>query len=94
MHLAGMNYTDNKNRLLYVDDIPICASHIDTLDDLQQHVTQNFEMKDLGEMSQYLGMKITQVNGTVKVDQRQNTKEILKRFDSFFKVTTNVPMQS
>ena len=41
----------------------------------------NFETKDLGEVSQYLGMKNTREDGVIKVDQKQYTKDILKRFD-------------
>ena len=41
---------------LYLDDILICASNMDMLNDLNQQFTQNFEMKDLGKVSQYLGM--------------------------------------
>ena len=44
---------------LYVDDILICASDLTLLDELKTAFTQNFEMKDLGEVNQYLGMHIT-----------------------------------
>ena len=75
-------YYETPTLTLYADDILICASDMDMLDDLKEQFTQNFEMEDLGEMSQYLGMKITRKNGTIKADQRQYTKDILKRFDS------------
>ena len=64
-----------------MDDILICASNIELLKELKNQFTDNFEMKDLGEVSQYLGMKITREDGVIKVDQKQYTKDILKRFD-------------
>ena len=38
-------------------------------------------MKDLSEVSQYLVINITREDGVIKVDQKQYTKDILKRFD-------------
>ena len=37
--------------ILYVDDIPICASNMELLAELKDKFTNNFEMKDLGEVS-------------------------------------------
>ena len=54
---------------LYVDDILIYASNIELLKELKTQFTDNFEMKDLGEVSQYLGMKITREDGVIKKDQ-------------------------
>ena len=48
---------------LYVDDILICASNVELLNGLKKQFTDNFEMKDLGEVSQYLGIKITREEG-------------------------------
>ena len=67
-----------------MDDILICASNTELMEGLKglkQKFINNFEMKDLGEASQYLGMKITRKDGIIKVDQKQYMKDILKRFD-------------
>ena len=74
---------------LYVDDILICASSTELLTELKSAFTQNFEMKDLGEVSQYLGMKITREHDTIRVDQTQYTKDILKRFDKLIRENGN-----
>ena len=50
---------------LYVDDILICASNTELLAELKDRFTNNFEMKDLGEVRQYLGMKITREDGII-----------------------------
>ena len=66
---------------LYVNDILICASNTKLLAELKDKFTTKFEMKDLGEVSQYLEMKITREDGVIKVDQKQYMKDTLKRFD-------------
>ena len=76
---------------LYVDDILICASDLNMLDDLKQQFSQNIEMKDLGELSQYLGIKITRENGTIKVDQKKIPRIYSSVLIVSFKVMTNVP---
>jgi len=70
---------------LYVDDILICASDLTLLDELKTAFTQNFDMKDLGEVNQYLGMHITRTEKTIRIGQTQYTKDILKRFDKLLR---------
>ena len=50
----------------YVDDILICASKTKLLAELRDKFTNSFEMKDLGEVSQYLRIKITLEDGSLK----------------------------
>ena len=52
--------------ILYVDDILICASNTELLVELKDKFTNNFEMKNLGEVSKHLGMKITREDGDIK----------------------------
>ena len=66
---------------LYVDDILICANNMTLLERLKDKFTNNFIMKHLGEVSQYLGIKITRKNEAIKVNQKQYMQDILKRFD-------------
>ena len=54
-----------------MDDILICASNKELLEELKNQFTDNFEIKDLGEVSQYLGIKITREDGVIKVNQKQ-----------------------
>ena len=39
-----------------------------------------YKIKDLGLVSNYLGMEITQANGTIKVTQRRYLQHVLERF--------------
>jgi hypothetical protein len=44
---------------LYVDDILIAGSKVSVIEDIKQEFMMRYEMKDLGELNHYLGMKIT-----------------------------------
>ncbi|KAL2237238.1 UNVERIFIED_CONTAM: Retrovirus-related Pol polyprotein from transposon TNT 1-94 [Sesamum indicum] len=53
--------------LLYVDDILIAGSNVKEINRLKDQLSTKFDMKDLGEARQILGMKITRDKGTGKL---------------------------
>ena len=44
---------------LYDDDILIAGSDPSKIADIKSEFTSHYEMKDLGELNYYLGMKVT-----------------------------------
>ena len=44
---------------LYVDDILVAGSNLEGVENIKRKFTKRYEMKDLGELNYYLGMKIT-----------------------------------
>uniref|UniRef100_A0A0V0HJ10 Putative ovule protein n=1 Tax=Solanum chacoense TaxID=4108 RepID=A0A0V0HJ10_SOLCH len=50
------------------------------IDEFKQDMTQAFEMSDLGLMTYFLGMKITQGKYEFFICQKMYAKEILKKF--------------
>ena len=44
--------------VLYVDDILLASNDLRLLHDTKQFLTQNFEMKDMGEASYVIGIEI------------------------------------
>ena len=44
--------------ILYVDDILLIGNDIEFLDSIKRYLNKNFSMKDLGEASYILGIKI------------------------------------
>ena len=69
--------------LLYVDDMLIaCKSNVE-IDRLKTQLSQEFEMKDLGEARRILGMEINRdrVKSTVHLTQKQYLERVLQRFN-------------
>ena len=65
---------------LYVDDILVAGSNEDEIDKIKKEFTERYEMKDLGELNHYLGMKITRTDEYIKVDQTQYTKDMITKY--------------
>ncbi|KAL2251475.1 UNVERIFIED_CONTAM: Retrovirus-related Pol polyprotein from transposon TNT 1-94 [Sesamum indicum] len=53
--------------LLYVDDMLIAGSNVKEINRLKDQLSRKFDMKDLGEARQILGMKITRDKGIGKL---------------------------
>jgi len=65
---------------LYVDDLLITESSEKLIDEFKQYMMQAFEMSDLGLMTYFLGIEITQGKDEFFVCQKKYAKEILKKF--------------
>ena len=46
--------------ILYVDDMLLAGTNIDEIANLKSKLNENFDMKDLGDASHILGMRIVQ----------------------------------
>lgn len=61
-HYAYFKKTKNNNYiilLLYVDDMLIAGARMEDINDIKMKLSKVFEMKDLGEAKQILGMRIS-----------------------------------
>ncbi|RVW68061.1 Retrovirus-related Pol polyprotein from transposon TNT 1-94 [Vitis vinifera] len=69
--------------VLYVDDIPLASNDSDLLIETKHMLSTHFDMKDLGEASYILGIKILRdrANGVLKLSQRTYIEKILKMFN-------------
>ncbi|RVW34940.1 Retrovirus-related Pol polyprotein from transposon TNT 1-94 [Vitis vinifera] len=69
--------------VLYVDDILLASNDSDLLFETKHMLSTHFDMKDLGEASYVLGIKILRdrANGVLKLSQRAYIEKILKRFN-------------
>ena len=82
---------------LYVDDILVAGSDLDEVERIKRQFTEHYEMKDLGELNYYLGMKITRSEEYIKLDQSGYVREILEKYSHLLRgkegKTVNTPME-
>lgn len=65
----------------YVDDIAIFSKDAKNIDDIVKAIEEDFEARDLGELSYFLGVRITRRNNAViELDQEAYINDLLKRF--------------
>jgi hypothetical protein len=65
--------------LLYVDDMIITGDDISGIQELKDFLSQNFEMKDLGHLSYFLGLEITSFDDGFYLTQAKYTSDLLSR---------------
>ena len=73
---------------LYVDDIIIAGTNLENVETLKLKFTEVFDIKDLGEINHYLGMKITRSQGESKIDQTTYSNDVVRRFERY--LTSNL----
>jgi len=69
--------------VLYVDDIVLASSDVTLLQETKRFLSSNFDMKDLGEASFVLGIKIHQDRdqGLLGLSQEAYIEKVLKKFN-------------
>jgi hypothetical protein len=63
--------------LLYVDDMIITGDDLSGIQELKDFLSQNFEMKDLGHLSYFLGLEITSFDDGFYLTQAKYTSDLL-----------------
>jgi hypothetical protein len=68
--------------VIHVDDIVIASNDLHAIREFKEAMSQTFDMSDLGELSYYLGIKITRdrAHKSVEMSQTHYIKEVLQRF--------------
>lgn len=66
--------------LLYVDDILIVSNSNERIEEFKQFISNLFEIHDLGEASNYLGIQIYKIDGVYHINQEKYINKILKKF--------------
>lgn len=80
--------------ILYVDDILLASNCSSLLDDTKSFLQSNFEMKDLGKASYFLGLSSKQIEKGECWDCLKSViqKKVLKRFIMTSCGTTEMPI--
>jgi hypothetical protein len=70
--------------LLFVDDLALASNSREMLDEFKKSLMEKFEMKDLGELRWFLGMRITRDRGrrTLGIDQSQYIDKMLANYQT------------
>ena len=78
-------YTKNTNEskvaiIVWVDDIIIAASNAQLLNDVKSSLSREFKMKDLGELSWFLGIEFKCVDDCIEMSPKKYADKVLTRF--------------
>ncbi|KAF3962411.1 hypothetical protein CMV_013067 [Castanea mollissima] len=65
--------------LLYVDDMIITGDDLSGIQELKDFLSQQFEMKDLGHLSYFLGLEITRSSYGLNITQAKYASDLLSR---------------
>ena len=65
---------------VYVDDIILAGRTEGTLNEIKTAISRKFDVKDLGELSYFLGVKVEQRNNSVWIGQSAYTANLLEAF--------------
>ena len=63
--------------LLYVDDIIITGDDLNDIQELKDFLSQQFEIKDLGHLSYFLGLEITHSTNRLYITQAKHASKLL-----------------
>jgi hypothetical protein len=66
--------------LLYVDDMIVTGNNDEEITKLQIELSIRFEMKDLGELSHFLGLEVSSLMGGIFVSQQGYAEKLVGRF--------------
>lgn len=68
--------------LLYVDDILLMANDLGEVNRIKKQLSEKFEMIDMGEIKQFLGIKVErdEIREQIKISQPKYIDGLLKRF--------------
>ena len=66
--------------VVWVDDLIIASNNTDKISQFKENMKSKFRMKDLGEISYFLGISFKQGSGVIKMNQKRYVQKILDRF--------------
>ena len=79
--------------LLYVDDMIITGDDLSSIQELKVFLSQQFEMKNLGHLSYFLGLEITHSTDGLYITQAKYASKLLSRAGLTDSKTVNTPVE-
>ena len=77
-------YVDAKRNIyitIWVDDLLIAGQNRRDIANVKGQLAGEFEMKDLGELKHFLGMKISRTNNKISIDRGGYICQVLERYE-------------
>lgn len=78
---------------LYVDDMLIFGTDLEQVKNTKKLLSENFDMKDLGEADVILGIKIFRSKNNLMISQSHYIEKVLKRFNKFNCSPISIPFE-
>ena len=78
--------------LLYMDDMIITSDDFSGIQELNNFLSQQFEMKDLGHLNYFLGLEITNSTAGLYITQAKYAFELLSRAGLTDSMTVDIPI--
>ena len=79
--------------LLYVDDMIITGDDLSGIQELKDFLSQQFEMKDLGHLSYFLGHEITHSTDGLYITQAKYASDLLSQAGFTDSKTVDTPVE-
>ncbi|RVW68210.1 Retrovirus-related Pol polyprotein from transposon RE1 [Vitis vinifera] len=79
--------------LLYVDDMIITGDDLSGIQELKDFLSQQFEMKDLGHLSYFLGLEITHSTDGLYITQAKYASDLLSQAGLTDNKTVDTPVE-
>ncbi|KAL6342675.1 hypothetical protein AAG906_013081 [Vitis piasezkii] len=80
--------------IVYVDDIILSRNDMEELQNLKKYLSEEFEVKDLGNLKYFLGMEVARSRKGIVVSQRKYILDLLKGTGMLVCKPINTPMDS
>ena len=79
--------------LLYMDDMIITGDDLSGIQELNNFLSQQFEMKDLGHLNYFLGLEITNSTTGLYITQAKYASELLSQAGLTDSKTVDIPVK-
>ena len=79
--------------LLYVDDMIITSDDLSGIQELNDFLSQQFEMKDFGHLSYFLSLEITHSIDGLYITQAKYAYEVLSQVGLIDSITVDTPVE-
>lgn len=94
---SSINRKEEKYKLLlvaiFVDDLFVTGSSVQAIMEFKNSMLREFEMSDLGRLTYYLGIEVTQSSKGIDIKQESYVCQILKDAGMDKSNTTHIPME-